>query len=107
MTVTTYATPQQIADWLKLAEPADDAALVLVSATANFTVADMLGDLERPAEVTRHAVCVLAGDLWEQRSAPFGVRVFTDGLGGAAPMRVRDDAAGRARALLRLGPVVY
>lgn len=105
--IEPYATPAQIAAWLD--QPTTDSgddALVLIAATANFTVAQLLGTVTRPAEVARHAVCVLAADLWEQRNAPFGVRVFTDGLGGAAPMRVRDDAAGRARAILRLAPVV-
>lgn len=104
--IEPYATPAEVAAWLDQPTSDDGPALVLITATANFTVAQLLGTLSRPAEITRHAVCVLAADLWEQRNAPFGVRVFADGLGGSAPMRVRDDAAGRARAILRLAPVV-
>lgn len=78
----------------------DDAALVQVTATANHTVAALIGAALVPEAVARHAALALASDLYEARNAPNGIRMFTDDVGGAAPMRIRADSAARARSIL-------
>lgn len=103
----TYATPEQVAAWVGITDP--DEALTLITATANYTVAGMIGTATIPEEIARHATLALAADLESQRSAPNGIRLFSDGAGGIAPLRVRADAAGRARAILApfLAPVLF
>lgn len=77
--------------------------LELIAKVASEHVARMIKDLPAGTvpESTLQLACLdLAADLWDQRTAPNGVRMFTDGLDGAAPVRVRADASSRARALL-------
>ena len=95
----TYATADQVAAWVGGADAAGD-DIVLITATANYTVAQLLDGNTVPEEIAQHATLALAADLVEQRNAPNGVRLFTDGTGGIAPLRVRADSAGRARAIL-------
>lgn len=109
-TTPSYATPAQVAAWLGTVAPSEAAEndpIVIVTATANWTVSQLIGARTYiPPDVARHAVLALASDLFEQRNAPNGIRMFTDGLGGTAPMRVRADSAARARSILGLAPVI-
>lgn len=82
---------------------ADPAALTLVAGVAVANVDKMLAGVGPvPADVAKLAALDLAADLWDQRQAPNGVRMFADGLdGGSTAVRVRADASARARAILR------
>lgn len=99
-------TPAEITAWLGLPEPSGDPAaltpaLTMVHATATATVGKIVGTTaDVPADVVKHATLALISDLWEQRNAPNGIRLFVDDVGGAAPMRVRADSAARAKAIL-------
>lgn len=79
------------------ATPAD---LTLVAEVAEAHLDQLLAGRTVPPAVRRLAALDIAADLWDQRTAPNGVRMFTDGLDGTAPVRVRADATARARAIL-------
>lgn len=90
---------------------ADPEELGLIASVASELTAHMVADLGAdavPETVVRLAALDLAADLWDQRTAPNGVRMFSDGLDGPTPVRVRADATARARRLLQswLAPTI-
>lgn len=91
------------------APDADTGTLERLSAVADSVISELVtGRADIPGPVLDHARLVTAADLYAQREAPNGVRVFADGMGGTVPVHVRASATARARAVLDpwLGPVI-
>lgn len=93
-------TPAEAAAWINC--DANDADLVHVLAYAVDATTAAIDGRTVPDSARRLAILHVAADVWESRLAPAGVRLFADGLGNSAPIRVRSDHVARARA--SLGP---
>ena len=96
--MAVVVTAAEAAAWAGTTADAAGVVDVLAYATEAITTA---GDgATVPPSAERLALLTVFADLWEQKSAPLGVRLFADGVGGTAPVRVRADHLARARALL-------